>query len=191
MATDSPDGEEVARLIAGLARLQSDFREEVEDVEHESPAAALDSLEESLASAPPDYRLYLGEAVECYRGRLYRAAVLMVWAAVVQHLYSVASAHRNGVKKFEAANHARFGLSKRYRELTRANDFLYLGERDFIQLAEDAGMVNRNARKLLHDRLELRNLCGHPTGYRPGREETVVFIESLVLNVLSGTWLDW
>jgi hypothetical protein len=190
MAAESPE-EEVALLIAGLARLQSEFREEIEDVAHESPAAALDSLEESLASAPPDYRPYLGEAVECYRGGLYRAAVLMVWAAVVQHLYSVASARRDGVKKFEAANQARFGSSKRYRELKRANDFLYLGERDFIQLAEDAGMVNRNARKLLHDRLELRNLCGHPTGYRPGREETVVFIESLVLNVLSGTWLDW
>jgi hypothetical protein len=28
-------------------------------------------------------------------------------------------------------------------------------------------------------------------GYRPGREATVVFIESVVLNVSSGTWLDW
>lgn len=191
MAADSPGGSEIARLIAGLSLLQSQFGEEVEDVEHESPVAALDSLEQSLASAPSDYRPYLEEAVECYRRGLYRAAVLMVWAAVVQHLYSVASAHTNGVKKFETANQARFGSSKKYRELKKANDFLYLGERDFIQLAEDVGMVNRNARKLLHDRLELRNLCGHPTGYRPGREETVVFIESLVLNVLSGTWLAW
>jgi hypothetical protein len=52
-------------------------------------------------------------------------------------------------------------------------------------------MYNRNARKILHERLELRNLCGHPTGYRVGREQTVVFVESLLLNILSGSWLNW
>lgn len=76
-------------------------------------------------------------------------------------------------------------------ELKKQDDFLYLGERDFLQLGEDAGMFNRNARKVLQERLDLRNLCGHPTQYRPGREETVIFIESLLLNVLSGAWLNW
>ncbi len=52
-------------------------------------------------------------------------------------------------------------------------------------------MFNKNARQLLDERLKLRNLCGHPTGYTPGREETVVFMESLLLNVLSGSWLNW
>jgi hypothetical protein len=28
-------------------------------------------------------------------------------------------------------------------------------------------MLNRNARKMLHERLDVRNLCGHPTKYRP------------------------
>ncbi len=73
----------------------------------------------------------------------------------------------------------------------KQGDFLYIGERDFIQLGEDAGMFNRNARQLLHERLKLRNLCGHPTQYMPGREETVIFIESLLLNILSGSWLEW
>jgi hypothetical protein len=50
---------------------------------------------------------------------------------------------------------------------------------------------NRNARQLLEERLRLRNLCGHPTGYTPGREEAVIFIEGLVLNILSGSWLNW
>ncbi|MCW2552961.1 MAG: hypothetical protein JWR78_2742, partial [Mycobacterium sp.] len=64
-------------------------------------------------------------------------------------------------------------------------------EDQFIQLAEDAGLINRNARRTLAESLTLRNLCGHPTGYRPGREQTVIFIESLVNNILSGTWLQW
>lgn len=181
----------VEQLLDGLRKLQADFRTEVADVAQESPAAALESLEEALAHSPAAYRPYLAEALACYEHTLYRAAILMVWAAVMQHLYEVAGSHKGGVKTFEAENAAHFGTSRRYREIKKQDDFLYLGERDFIQLAEHAGMINRNVRKLLHERLELRNLCGHPTQYRPGREETVIFIESLLLNILSGSWLNW
>jgi hypothetical protein len=182
----------VEHLLGGLRQLQAEFGEEIADVEQESPAAALESLEDAVAQAPKDYRPYLQEALECYQHGLYRASILMVWAAVMQHLYSVAGSHRGGVSEFQKANKLRFGNAKRkYREIKKQDDFLYLGERDFIQLGEDAGMLNRNARKVLHERLELRNLCGHPTQYRPGREETVIFIESLVLNVLTGSWLNW
>ena len=191
MAADGLDPH-VEQLLEGLRQLQTEFGEEVADVEQESPAAALESLEQAIAQAPKDYRPYLQEALACYQHGLYRAAILMVWAAVVQHLYSVAGSHRGGVTLVQAANKARFGNAKRkYREIKKQDDFLYLGERDFIQLAEDSGMLNRNARKVLHERLELRNLCGHPTQYRPGREETVIFIESLTLNVLTGSWLNW
>lgn len=190
MAADGLDPR-AEQLLEGLRQLQGEFREEVADVEQESPAAALESLEEAVAQAPKAYRPYLEEALACYQHGLYRAAILMVWAAVIQHLYSVAGSHKGGVRLFELENKKRFGTSRRYRELRKQDDFLYIGERDFIQLGEDAGMYNRNARKLLHERLDLRNLCGHPTQYRPGREETVIFIESLLLNILSGSWLNW
>lgn len=178
-------------LLQGLSQLQSEFSEEVADVETESPAAALASLEAAVRTAPSDYSQYLAEALSCYQNGLYRAAVLMVWSASIQHLYSTAASHRGGIKAFEKANTKRFGASKRYRKITKQDDFLYLGERDFIQLGEDAGMFNRNARKVLHQRLETRNLCGHPTQYTLGREEAVIFIESLTLNFLTGSWLNW
>lgn len=190
MATEELNPE-VERLLLGLGQLQSEFGEAVSDVDQESPAAAFDSLENAVAVAPADYRPYLEETLECYRRGLYRAAILMVWSAVVQHLYSQAASHRGGVREFEKANKTRFGSAKNYRPIKKQGDFLYLGERDFIQLGEDAGMFNRNARRLLHERLGLRNLCGHPTQYTPGREETVIFIESLLLNILSGSWLNW
>lgn len=179
------------RFLKHLRQLQVEYRTEVADVGHESPAAALKSLAEAVAAAPRDYHDYLREALSCYEHGLYRAAILLVWAAVVQHLYSTAGRQTGGIKLFERANHARFGSSKKYRTIRKQDDFLYLAERDFLQLGEDAGMFNRNARKVLQERLDLRNLCGHPTQYRPGREETVIFIESLLVNVLNGAWLNW
>ena len=180
------------KLLEGLRELQVDYGgAEVADAEHESPAAALDSLEDAVQQAPADYRPYLEEAVSCYRNALYRAAILMVWSSVIQRLYATVGEHRGGVGKIEKANKAKFGSMKKYRKIKKPDDLSYLGEKDFIWIAEDAGLFNRNTRRLLHERLDLRNLCGHPTRYTPGREETVIFIESLTLNVLSGTLLNW
>lgn len=154
----------------------------------ETPAAALHSLEQAVASAPAEYADYLSEALACYEGGQYRAAILMTWSAVVQHLYSTAEGHSSA---FEAANSSRYGSSNAYRQIQKVDDFLYLRESQFLQLGEDAGMYNRNTRLILTERLKLRNLCGHPTQYKPGHEETLIFIESLVLNVLGSILLNW
>ena len=188
MAANEPGLE---RLLDGLRLLQDEYREPVADTEVEAPRAALQSLEDAVAGAPAGYRPYLEEAVACYDNGLFRAAILMVWAAVMEHLYMTAASHRNGIRSFETVNKSRFGTSKNYRQIKKRDDFLYLRDRDFIQLAEDAGMLNKTARILLHEQLDLRNRCGHPTKYKPGREETVIFIESLLLNFLGGHQLNW
>ncbi|MUM16179.1 hypothetical protein FZI91_11485 [Mycobacterium sp. CBMA271] len=177
--------------LAGLRDFQEAYAIPVEDTSTQAPAAALSSLREAANNAPPEYADYLAEAVECYERQLYRAAILMVWAATIEHMYGVVASHRGGVGKIQAANFARYGQHGKYREVKKKNDLLYLSEDQFIQLSEDAGMINRNARRTLAESLTLRNLCGHPTQYRPGREQAVIFVESLVNNILSGSWLQW
>ena len=56
-------------------------------------------------------------------------------------------------------NLARYGTHSKYRELRQTGDLLYLAESQFVQLAEDAGLINKNARILLDDGLKLRNRC--------------------------------
>jgi hypothetical protein len=184
-------GSLVDDAFARLREFQDRVRTPVKDITKEAPGVALQSLRDAVAKAPKEYQDYLTEALECYEGGQLRAAVLMVWAATVQHLFGVADAHHGGVKAFEKANLTRYGTSATYRKLKKADDFLYLKESQFLMLGEDAGMYNRTARDLLEERLKLRNKCGHPTKYRPGRGEAVIFIESLVQNIISGTMLNW
>jgi hypothetical protein len=181
----------VEELLAGLREFQDRFGPPASDLAAEAPAAALHSLEAAVAAAPRSYRPYLEEAVACYSAALYRAAILMTWSATMRHLLLSVETRAGGVKAIEACNRTRFGASKGYRQIKKVDDILYLRESQFIQLGEDAGMYNRNARKLLAERLQTRNLCGHPTGYKPGREETVIFVESLMLNVLGGSMMNW
>jgi hypothetical protein len=178
-------------LIGSLRTFQGLHALPVTDSQREAPAQALHSLHEAARRAPANYADYLDEAVRCYEGGMYRAAVLMVWSACIEHLFTAIAGHPGGVKAMEAANIARYGSSAAYRKIKKRDDFLYLKESAFLLIAEDAGLFNRNARDLLEEKLKLRNRCGHPTQYKPMRDETVIFIESLLTNVVGGSMLNW
>lgn len=174
-----------------LRTFQEAYSIPVTDVARQAPAAALHSLRDATANAPRNYQDYLNEAVDCYEHGAYRGAVLMVWAATVEHIYSAIEGHVGGYKALEVANKARFGTSNTYRRISKKNDLLYLNDKNFLLICEDAGVFNRNARALLEEKLGTRNRCGHPTGYMIGREEAVVFIESLINNIINDAMMDW
>lgn len=119
----------------------------------------------------------------------------MVWSACIQHLFSVIESHQGGIKAMEAAKRARFGKGDpppaSSKKIGKTDDLLYFKEANVLLIAEDAGLINRNVRDLLDEKLKLRNRCGHPTRYKPGREETVIFIESLLVNIIGGTMVNW
>lgn len=179
------------RRFERLREFQLQHGMAVSDIAKQAPVEALHSLRDATARAPRGYRDYLNEAVDCYESKCYRASVLMVWAAAIEHIYSVVEARRGGFAALEAVNHQKFSTSPKYRRIRRKNDLLYLGDRDFLMLCEGAGVFNRNARALLEERLDTRNRCGHPTGYVIGRDEAVVYIESVVNNVINGAMIDW
>ncbi len=174
-----------------LREFQEAYRLPVSDIARQAPAQALHSLRESAQRAPASYRPYLEEAIDCYEANAYRGAVLMVWAATIDHLYSVIDGHRGGFKSMQAANKTRFETAHNYRKIGKKNDLLYVSDANFFLLCEDAGVFNKNARSVLDDALKTRNRCGHPTGYAVGREEVVIFIERLINNFISGAMIDW
>lgn len=178
-------------LIARLRSFQDTYRLPVENIARQAPAEALHSLRSAASGAPDGYRKYLDEAVDCYEVGAYRGAILMVWAATVEHLYSTIEKQPGGFSSLESANFARFGTSRAYRRIGKKDDLLYLNDKNLFLLCEDAGVFNRNARKLLEEKLDTRNRCGHPTGYVLGREEAVVFVESLINNIIGGAMINW
>lgn len=88
----------------------------VADISRQAPAEALHSLRDATLRAPENYQNYLSEAVDCYESRAYRAAILMVWSATVEHIYSVIQATPNGFRRIEAANSQRFGNTNKYKK---------------------------------------------------------------------------
>lgn len=181
-------------LIPNIERLrefQEAHRLPVTDIARQAPTQALHSLRDATKNAPESYRPYLDEAVDCYEAGAYRGAVLMVWAATIEHIYSVVERHRQGFKLLEAENLKRFERASSYRRIKKKSDLLYINDGNLLLICEDAGVFNKNARNILDDALKTRNRCGHPTGYVVGREEVVVFIERLINNIIGGAMVDW
>ncbi|WP_129459552.1 hypothetical protein [Propioniciclava flava] len=174
-----------------LREFQEAYRLPVTDIARQAPAQALHSLRDATKNAPENYRPYLDEAVDCYEAGAYRGAVLMVWAATMEHIYSVIEGHRQGFKLLETENFKRYEKASFYRKIRKKNDLLYVNDGNLLLICEDAGLFNKNARSILEDALKTRNRCGHPTGYVVGREEVVVFIERLINNIISGAMVDW
>ena len=131
-----------------------------------------------------DLKSYLEETIRVYDAGANRAAIVFLWAAVMEHLYSRLS-EKKLIKKFDTEFKRRFGRNKKYyRIIRKKQDLLYVKERDFLEISEVAGLYNRNIRAVLIKDLDTRNKCGHPTTYVPGDMETAVFIERLINNIL-------
>lgn len=182
---------EFALRLDNLKAFQEKYGIPVTDASRQAPAAALESLRSAAAAAPPSFKQYLSEAIDCYATHAYRGAILMIWAAAMESVYRAIESQGGGFRRFEKANAERFKDKTGYRRVRGRNDLLYLQDSAFIQVCEDAGVINRNGRALLLERLRTRNLCAHPTQFELGREGTVIFIESLINNFINGAMVSW
>lgn len=182
---------DVTSQFEKLRQFQETCRFPRTDIARQVPVQASASLRAAVSRADIRYRKYLDEAIRCYEVKAYRGAVLMVWSASIERIYESIENHRNGFQLMEKANLKRFGNSKSYHKICKKDDLLYLSDKNLFLLCEDSGLFNRNARKLLEEKLDTRNRCGHPTGFVVGREESVIFIESLINNIINGAMLNW
>jgi hypothetical protein len=76
--------------------------------------------------------------------------------------------------------------SDRHRNITIASkdNFCEIQEKVFIEIAKSAGVITSDVRKILDEKLGIRNTCAHPSTVEIHRSKVVNFIEELVDNVI-------
>jgi hypothetical protein len=123
-------------------------------------------------------RDYIGEALECLQVGARRAAVVFLWSGAVTTIREAMWKH--GARTIESALQ-RHNQRARF---TKKNDFDYVKDADLLQAAQDLGVYDKSQKRHLGDALDLRNDCGHPVKYKPGRKK----VESFVEDMLSIVW---
>ena len=152
---------------------------------HHSVVAISKILTDLPAQVPNiDERVFLQEALKCYRHEAYRACIVMVWNVAYAHLLDWILKDQTRLDKFNAA------ISRRYQNLktlqiTKYDDFGdNLQERQVLEIANTADLYNSGIFKVLKDKLDRRNNAAHPSNVVFVQSQADDMITDLVHNVV-------
>lgn len=123
---------------------------------------------------------FLIEAINCYRVEAYRATIVLVWIIAIDHLQNYIFGEK--LNDFNAA--LAKSPDKKMSKIINYDDFGDLKESKFIELARSAGIISNDVRKILDEKLGIRNSAAHPSGIQFSGHKTTEFILDLVTNVV-------
>jgi len=143
---------------------------------HPTTIAATKLLTDLPAMVPNlSERAFLEEAINCYKVKAYRAAIVMTWNLTYNHLIHWIF---NDPARVAALNVA---IPKRILKnppLAKApQDLEALKEFDVVELCGSAALISSNVAKILKEKLTKRNMAAHPSN--------VVIIESQANDVIT------
>lgn len=148
------------------------------------------AIEKSLAELPPRLadetkRKYLQEALDCYKVRCNRAAILMAWNLAYDHLVNWVLVDATRLARFNAKlpNKPPFNTGI---VITSREGFEWLGESEVVDICghKDVAIITANLKKILREGLDWRNMSAHPATIEIKQVTTEHTISSLVENVV-------
>ena len=129
-------------------------------------------------------KIYLEEAIACYRHQTYRAAVVMAWNLAYDHFCQYIFCEK--VNEFNAQLPISFRNDKKLSVLvvTSREDFAEIKESQLIHVAKAAGIIDKNIARVLEEKLARRNLAAHPSSVSIEQLTAEEFIRDIVENVI-------
>lgn len=123
----------------------------------------------------------LKEALNCLKVKALRAVIVLVWIIVIDHLQDFVI--RNKLADFNTA----LSTHTRYQRLTitKKEDFEEIKESDFISIMKTASIITKGQKKLLDEKLGIRNTYAHPSSLTLSESKVNSFVEDLIVDIVS------
>jgi hypothetical protein len=128
----------------------------------------------------PNTRKFVSEAIACFEGRQFRAAVLLSWVGAVAVLQD--HVFTTKLLEFNSAAKAR---DQKWKVAQTIDDIGLMKEDTFLEVLQDISVLGKNVKQELKKGLTLRNGCGHPNSLAVAEHKVSAHIEDLILNVYS------
>jgi hypothetical protein len=123
---------------------------------------------------------FLKEAIDCYRVRAFRATIVLVWILVVHHLYRFVFD-----KKLAEFNSALAkNPDKKLKIVVNLEDISEISESKFLELLRAASLISNDQRKILEEKLGVRNSAAHPSEISFDGHKATEFSSDLLRNIL-------
>jgi hypothetical protein len=142
-------------------------------------AAALQNLPGKISDEAE--RLFLSEALNCFRAKAFRGTIVMTWNLAYDHLLNwLVAAHLPTFNPCIANRNPR----KAAVVIRKKDDFEELKESEVIGICGTTGIINGNIKKILVEKLNKRNMAAHPSLVEIGQHQAEDVITDLVNNVI-------
>lgn len=129
-------------------------------------------------------RVFLTEALKCYRHEAFRAAIVMTWNLAYDHLLNWLISDAARLAQFNQA------IPKKYPKkagttIVAREDFEEFKEFEVIEICGTAGVFSStNLKRILSEKLTRRNMAAHPSLVEFGRPQADDMIFDLVTNIV-------
>ena len=170
--------------IVGINEVESVYKPDSDSVDsyNDFIKTALPYLKRIISKVNDNNRKnFLAEAISCLGVEARRATIILTWITTIDHLYEFILQ-----KKLSEFNNALSRRTDKYGKIVISlkDDFGDIKESIFIELARSANIITNDVRKILDEKLGVRNSASHPSTIVIHDTKVVNFIEDLVDNVI-------
>lgn len=125
---------------------------------------------------------FLNEAISCFHIGANRATITMVWILTLDHLFRYVL--KKKLNEFNVVLAKNADKRVKITSVSSRDDFGEMPESKFIEFCRSAKIISNDVRKILDQKLGIRNTSAHPSGVQIHRSKVVDFVEDLVSNVV-------
>lgn len=143
-------------------------------------SATLRGLEHKLSDGAD--KEFLRETINCFEAGANRATIVMAWILATDHLFSYILRHK--IAEFNAVLALNTDKSVKVKIINQRDDFTEMKESKFIEFCRQSKIISNDVRKILEQKLDIRNTCAHPSGITVNKTKVIDFVEDLVENVV-------
>jgi hypothetical protein len=144
-----------------------------------------DKLLLELSFRVPDLaeRTLLDEAIQCFRCKAFRAAIIMTWNLAYDHLCGHILAEPNRRVDFNTQLLKSFPKA-RISAVANRDDFSELKESEVLQVCRSANILTNDLFKIFKEKLDKRNSAAHPSSVVIAPHTAEEYIIDLIPNVV-------
>ncbi|MDF2116685.1 hypothetical protein PY365_13945 [Roseiarcaceae bacterium H3SJ34-1] len=127
-------------------------------------------------------KAFLSETIDCFEAGANRATIIMCWILALDHLCEHIFAKHLSTFNAELAK----VTDKRVKasQIRTRDDFSDIPENKLIELMRSSGVISNDVRKILDEKLSVRNSCAHPSGIVVKPSRVIDFVDDLIENVV-------
>lgn len=126
-------------------------------------------------------KVFLQEALTCFRHKAFRSSMVMCWNLAYDHLCEyVLSKHLADFNLQLPKTYPKADISV----ITKKDDFPELKESQVLQVCRSAGITTNDVHKILKEKLDKRNTAAHPSSVVIAPQTAEEYIIDLVTNVV-------